>query len=218
LSQEQLERGLAGQGREFLAGLYENEHPSYEDALDVALAVNPRLAVQWTSEVSAWEAEQRLRGELELRDRQISSLVTSSAAVTGRDAWGSAWRELAGENPEINQLADVMLADLQENQWLAGPVKEQLPGAEKLVIQNLLIRARDANADKVQEARRTQAEAIGREKTAATVASASGSSSPVAGEGGPTDESLERVRRLKAGILNASQGQNVHEAIHGPRT
>jgi hypothetical protein len=218
LSQEQLETGLTRNGREFLANLYEAEHPSYEDALDVALAVNPRLAVQWTSEVTAWEAEQRLRAELEARDQHLMSLSSTVTSARGANVFQDAWREVAADQPEASMLAPVMMRDLEENPWLAAPMKEGVPDAEKKVIQNLLSRARDANRDTVDEARRSQAEELGREKMAATVASGSGTAAPVPGKSAAGGEAAERINRLKASILRDTQGHNVHEAIHGPQT
>lgn len=221
MSQEQIEAGLARNGRDFLTELYENEHPSYDDALEVALAVNPRLAVSWTAEVAAWEAEQRMTAALAVRDQRIDQLAVPIQDASGRDAWNDAWRELAVDNPEMNGLSNKMLEDLQQNQWLTAPLKEGMPEAEKVVIQNLLARARDANRGKVDEARREQADEIGREKTAATVAIGSGTAAAAAGESGPAgaeDEAAQRVKRLKDSILKETTGHNVHEAIHGQVT
>lgn len=220
MSQEQIENGLARSGREFLAQLYEAEHPSYEDALAVGLAVNPVLVMRWTSEVSAWETEQRLRDELAQRDQTIQELSRNESVRSGSSVWNQAWTDVATASPEANVLAESMMKDLQANPWLAAPMKEGVEGAEKLVIENLLVRARDANRPLVDEAKRLQAEEDGKLKRQAYVASGSGSAAPVAGETGSVqEESKGRVDRLKASILNNSQGQNVHDAIHGaPRT
>lgn len=216
MTQEQIEAGVQRNGREFLASLYENEHPSYDDAIEVALAVNPRLALDWTSDVKAWEAEQRIRAELAERDARLNELSVGAASVAGRDTWNTVWRDMASKNPELNSLGEKMLKDLQENQWLTAPIQQGLPDAERKVIENLLARARDANRGRVDQAQREQAEEIGREKVAATVASGSGSTAALpAGETGSGNEADERVNRLKQSILRTGQGQNVHEAIHG---
>lgn len=207
MTEEQIDAGVARGGAEFLASLYESSHPSYDDALDRMYDVNPRLAGDWQARVAAFEAASELEARVAPQLAAVAAPVSRNESQT---RWNGAWRELATANPEMNLLAEVMMKDLEANPHLSLPMKEQLPGAEKIVLENLLIRARDANRDRVAEAARQRDEQVGREKRDAHVVSASAGAVRTGGQG---EQVAEAVRDLKASILGHQTGHNVHEAI-----
>jgi hypothetical protein len=106
------------------------------------------------------------------------------------------------------------MKDLEANPHIALPMKEGIPGAERIVLESLLVRARDSNRDKVAAALAEQGEQMGREKTEAQVVHASVGAARTSGQG---DQVAEAIRSLKAGILGQSESKNIHEAIAASR-
>ncbi len=217
LAEEQLEVGLGidveqgtvdnSRARQFIAELYGVDHPSYDQALELWADQSPGPAMRWAAEVARNEA-------LTMARQEFAPVAERAMVSDHQQTWNDQWRAFATDHPEVMELTDRMLTDMEQNPWLGAPIQAGVPDAEAKVIENLYHRALAQTRPQVAAAAEEVRQEVRDMKVASTVADPAASARQVGDQLTP-QEADERA--LKESILGHDGGMSVHAAIASSR-
>ena len=222
VDREAIENALERDPARFAAGLYQAEHPAYDEFIDAWAERQPGQATRFLSALHAAEAEERVRAEYE---PYVMGNVEERAAAEGRAKFAGAWTEFAGERPEINDpgITAVIKADLEANPGLLSPIQLGHPNAERTVIESLYARAMmrgaapapaapaPAPAPAQPQLTPEQLEQLRADRVAATIARSS-AVAPLGGQG-PGGGEEDPSSQIKAQILGHHRGTSIREGL-----